>query len=233
MRKTNIFTLIELLIVIAVIAILASLLLPALQTAKQKAYESNCKGYLKQIGTAFIIYADTFDGWLVPQRLVSDGWPQILVANGCIPSPTDDYRGAAVTIKGSNKVEPAGVFMCPSAGKEWKDSGSGGGGWYDTDPLSPHLWQSSTYGNNAYLSYKNFLPDNSGYWEKLEKQTSAIYLATDGHGDGGAAVWATTSSYALGPALRHSNKFNALFCDGHVDSQKTISTSSTAPPWRL
>ena len=57
------FTLIELLVVIAIIAILAAILLPALQSARERGKDSSCRNSIKQLGTCFNMYTGDFDSW--------------------------------------------------------------------------------------------------------------------------------------------------------------------------
>lgn len=143
------FTLLELLLVIAVIVILASLLLPALSSAKERTRTIACAQQLKQIGLAVHMYANDNNGWKPQDPQVANfgmlgrdnsTWgrcvPSLIVING--------YLGPNTTIA-------MNFFKCP-LDEFW---------WYHRD-------LTTTAPGGRYISYYYYCV-YPGYWGLSEK----------------------------------------------------------------
>ena len=65
-RRPPAFTLVELLVVIGIIAALIGILLPTLSRAREKAKQVQCQSNLRDIGAQLLIYAQKWNGWIIP-----------------------------------------------------------------------------------------------------------------------------------------------------------------------
>lgn len=92
------FTLIELMVVIAIIALMAALLFPALSRAKESGRRTACASHLRQLGVALAIYAGENEGWY-PAATMAQHWPAQLFRNyesfGVLLCPSDPAPRAA------------------------------------------------------------------------------------------------------------------------------------------
>jgi len=106
-RESICFTLLELLVVIAVIMMLTSILLPSLGKAKSSAYHVKCKSNLKQLSQFGFLYADSYDAWLLPasdERFThGQRWQYHLNDTGILKIPVSNQALSA-----------QGVSICPS-----------------------------------------------------------------------------------------------------------------------
>ena len=85
------FTLIELLVVIAIIAILAAMLLPTLNKAREKSKSSFCINNLKQIGNAYMLYADDNQGYFCPWNTESTNYWMSKLKPYVAPGATNEH----------------------------------------------------------------------------------------------------------------------------------------------
>ncbi|AHF91305.1 N-terminal cleavage protein [Opitutaceae bacterium TAV5] len=196
------FTLIELLTVIAIIGILAAIIIPTVGRVRQSARAAQCVSHLRQLGTAFNLFADESKG-MFPMRY-HDGttqtnpnyektWmmqlaPYIGIADGRIGVTLDETKNV-------------GVLVCPA----WR--------WPDLNPPATERNQSYAYntqirqpGDNTALAYQRSAIATPS------KNFLVIEVDRNGETGGSADV-----------VRRHpGDRANYLFVDGHIESIQGI-----------
>jgi prepilin-type processing-associated H-X9-DG protein len=198
-------------VVIAIIAILASLLLPALSKAKAKAHAIACVNNEKQIALGYLMYVEDSGGWLPISGISGTGWDWIREISTYV------FRAAT-----NNVVEVKGkVIICPSAVVR------------NAIPTNlPYATSYGGYGHNYY--YLGYMltwdhPDfNRQKMSRLTKQSETV-MNGDGLDPGPGLDWYNlgylypppkipSGAKEIRPFVRHGKGGNYAWADGHVSA---------------
>jgi prepilin-type processing-associated H-X9-DG protein/prepilin-type N-terminal cleavage/methylation domain-containing protein len=213
------FTLIELLIVIAIIAILAAMLLPALQQAREKGRSIDCTSKLNQIGLLVSFYTDNSKGYIMP---TSNGnfygnftsihpmwgtggqllaWFEALSDLG--PSSAVPGTGMVIGDAAYSGYEKKANIYCKTIGDQFATNGSG------TYAYNYHL-------NTSRLSMPAKAKKPSIVPVAMDKERQNDYVV---YNVGGVGTW-------------HNKSGNILYLDGHVKNHKQLDLGGpNDEPW--
>lgn len=175
MRKVENFTIVELLVVISIIAVLITLLLPALNKAKESANLIACVNNLKQTGIASEFYSSDNNGALLPRRQV-----------GAI------YGTSILRELTSGGYNVKGKIWCPT-----QNTGT------------------NSYACNIHV-FRDIAGGGSCNYLRQYSQPSKVMAYADSTG-GDFVAGFNNGSGTQGLALRHKDRFNLVYLDGHAE----------------
>ena len=231
------FTVVEMLVVIAVIAILASLLLPAVSRTRSSARSAACKANLHQLGLALRMYVDDFGKYpllsspIDPARSTGPwkDWPhdlapylQVAVDQALFDRDqalfdriflcTERHRGQAALTRFSRN---------PKRGTPYNAYGYNGSGCAsDAAPyglgLGNPTWMDPSW-PRVVESYSLRLIETSE--SKVEQPDDMIAITCSDLPDQ-RSVGPSLNLVQYWPANTHNGGANGLFCDGHVEHGK-------------